>query len=150
MKLLFAQHGTAHSEDENPDRPLTTDGMAETRNVARSVAAAGLAVDRVWHSGKLRARQTADLFAESLGGRVEERDDLGPADDPAAAVEAAEATGDSVLLVGHKPFMERLPALLLTGDADATPVEVTYAGLGVLQGSGDEWSLAAYLPPSLV
>lgn len=151
MEVYFAQHGRAMSKDQDPDRPLTDEGRSETRQVARTAAAAGLEVDAVWHSGKLRARQTAEIFAEALEPPegVVARDDLGATADPAGAVEACRASGLTVLLVGHKPFMSRLPALLLVDQPDREILDVRYSGLGALGEDDEGWTLRWYLPPEL-
>ncbi|HZD06117.1 MAG TPA: hypothetical protein VE173_14495, partial [Longimicrobiales bacterium] len=108
-------------------------------------------VDAVWHSGKLRARQTAEIFAEALEPPegVEARDDLGATDDPAAAVEACRGSGLTVLLVGHKPFMSRLPSLLVADDPDRDLLDVRYSGIGALGEEAKGWTLRWYLPPEL-
>lgn len=152
MDLYFAQHGQAKSKDEDPDRPLTSSGRDETRRVARSAARAGVTIDAVWHSGKTRARQTAEIFAEALApeGAVQRQDWLGPLDDPRKAVEAAEEDGESVLLVGHKPYLSRLPSLLLAGNPEAEVVDVRYSGLAALRRNDEGWSLRWYLRPEVI
>jgi phosphohistidine phosphatase len=34
MKLYLVQHGKAKSKEEDPDRPLSMDGLEETKKVA--------------------------------------------------------------------------------------------------------------------
>lgn len=152
MDLYFAQHGDATSKEEDPDRPLTSSGREETRRVARAAAEAGVRVDAVWHSGKTRARETAEIFAESLAhdGAVRRKEWLGPLDDPRKAVEAAEENGESVLLVGHLPYMSRLPSLLLAGNPEAEVVDVRCSGIGALRRSDEGWSLRWYLRPEVI
>jgi len=41
---------------------------------------AGVLLDRCFHSGKLRAAQSAELLAAAVGGIVEQRDGLAPND----------------------------------------------------------------------
>lgn len=151
MELYFAQHGEAKSKDEDPDRPLTAEGRAQTERVARAAADGGLRVDAIWHSGKTRARQTAEIFAEALepANGVDRREWLGPLDDPRKALEAARENGEPVLLVGHKPYMSRLPGLLLTGNPEAEVVDVRYSGIGALAETDDGWTLRWYLGPEL-
>lgn len=151
MELFFAQHGKAVSKEEDPDRPLTEEGRQETRRTAQRMAASGVPVHEIWHSGKLRARETAEIFAQALGPirELRARDDLGPTDDPTSAVEAARTSGNAVLLVGHKPFMSRLPSLLLTGDPEAGAVDVRHSAVGALKETDEGWALRWYLPPHL-
>ncbi len=112
MELYLSQHGKAESEEEDPRRPLSAEGREETERVARAAATAGIRVDGVWHSTKLRARQTAEIFAEALKpvNGIHEQDWLGPLDDPRTAAEAARERERAVLMVGQPPPFE--PAAL--------------------------------------
>ena len=69
--LYLVQHGEATKETEDPARPLTEHGRQEVVKVARALARVRLGVSVIAHSGKLRARQTAELQAwlsDKLGG----------------------------------------------------------------------------------
>jgi len=66
MKLYLMQHGEARPEQEDPARPLTDRGRAEVERVARAAARLDLGIAQVIHSGKLRARQTAEIVAACL------------------------------------------------------------------------------------
>ena len=66
MNLLLVQHGEAKTEAEDPERSLTDAGAEATRRMATWAAASGLRVDRIQHSGKRRAEQTAEILAEIL------------------------------------------------------------------------------------
>ena len=152
MELYLTQHGRATPKEEDPDRPLSPEGREETERVARVAAAAGLRVDAIWHSGKARARQTADILAAALEpeGGVRRRQWLGPLDDPRKAVEAAREEEKTVLLVGHLPFMSRLAALLLAGNPEADVVDVRNSGIVALaETDGGGWTLRWYLRPEL-
>lgn len=149
MELYFAQHGDAKPKDEDPERPLTERGRAESARVARAAGRAGLKPGQIWHSGKRRARETAEIFADALEptGGVHEKEWLGPTDPPGPVAEAARDVAGPVLLVGHLPFMSRLPSLLLTGNEEADVVEARDSAIGGLAENGDGWSLRWYLRP---
>ena len=66
MKLYLAQHGEACPKDIDPDRPLTDQGREDIERLAAFLARAGIEVERVIDSGKLRAAQTADLLAAAV------------------------------------------------------------------------------------
>ncbi len=63
MQVYLVQHGLAKSKEEDPARPLTAAGREEVERVARAAAAAGVRPASILHSGKLRAGQTAEIFA---------------------------------------------------------------------------------------
>ncbi len=152
MELYLSQHGKAESEEEDPRRPLSAEGREETERVARAAATAGIRVDAVWHSTKLRARQTAEIFAEALKpvNGIHEQDWLGPLDDPRTAVEAARERGEAVLMVGHLPHLSRLPSLLLTGGPERRVVDVRFSGIIALAEREEGWMLSWYLRPELL
>ena len=84
MKLYLAQHGEACPKDIDPERPLTDQGREDIERLAEFLARAGIQVERVIDSGKLRAAQTADLLAAAVAPLVEleTSDRINPNDDP--------------------------------------------------------------------
>ncbi len=152
MKAYLVQHGQAKSKEDDPDRPLTAAGAAAVDEVggllARSEALAGA---RVVHSGKTRARQTAERLAGALGlGPPGEDSGLAPLDDPAGWAERLGRHQGDVVLVGHLPHLSRLAGLLVTGDPDRAPVRFVNAGVVCLLHEGEHWSIAWAVAPELV
>jgi phosphohistidine phosphatase len=75
----------------------------------------------VWHSGKLRARQTAEAFwrvcnpfAEFSAAR-----DLQPDDPPEWIRDRLRGESRNVLIAGHFPHLPRLLTLLISGPQHA-------------------------------
>jgi phosphohistidine phosphatase len=127
VRLYLVQHGEAKSEEEDPERPLTDRGASDVRRVVRQATGAGsVTVERIVHSGKTRAQQTAAAWGGVLGVPVEEADGLAPLDDP--AIWAARVTGKTgdLMLVGHVPHLAKLAGLLLAGDSDRPVVGVAH------------------------
>jgi phosphohistidine phosphatase len=134
MALYLVQHGKAESKEEDPDRPLTQEGAREVRKVAAFLESARLQVPHVWHSGKTRARQTAQKLAPAAGGgEVAERDDLGATDPVGPVADALRQAGGAVLVVGHLPFLDTLASLLVAGSEDAGVVEFQNGGVVCLE-----------------
>jgi phosphohistidine phosphatase len=148
--ILLAQHGKAYSEAEDPERRLTPEGAAETERVARFLARAGVRVREIVHSGRARARQTAEIFARHLGCGAREGTGLGPSDDP--GIWASRLSGlDDVMLVGHLPHLSRLASLLLLGDPSREIIKFRYSGVAALvRGAEGGWALAWYATPDLI
>ena len=69
----------------------------------------GVQVGSIVHSGKKRARQTAEIFGAALSpaGGVKQMDGLKPLDD-VTAVARNLRSDRGLMMVGHLPFMERL------------------------------------------
>ena len=153
MTVYLIQHGKATSKEEDPDRPLTEEGRREVSRVAAHLArTGGPAPPRIVHSGKTRARQTAEILGEEGGeeSSVEEADGLSPMDDPSEWAGRLEGS-ESVALVGHLPHLARLAGLCLTGDPDAQPVRFRNGGVVALEPDEDGgWVLAWALVPELV
>ncbi|MEZ5542701.1 MAG: phosphohistidine phosphatase SixA [Pseudomonadota bacterium] len=152
MKLYLAQHGQALSEAEDPQRPLSEAGRAEVECVARALGAAGVRVQRVWHSGKPRALQTAEILARRVmpRGRVEAVTGLGPNAAVGEFIADADVWQEDVLVVGHLPFMARLVALLLVQDAERELVGFRPGSvLCLARGAHERWVLEWLLRPEL-
>jgi phosphohistidine phosphatase len=135
MQLTLVHHGDAVGPDVDPRRPLSLIGRADVERLAALAAARGVKPTAVWHSGKLRAKQTAEAFWRSCNALapLSAARDLQPGDPPAwirdrLREEALGATGEagvlsilSILIVGHFPHLPRLLTLLVTGGETETP-----------------------------
>lgn len=153
MHLCLVQHAEAWPKEEDPQRPLSDKGWADIRKVAAFLGVRGVQVSRILHSGKLRARQTAEALAERLKatGSVSETDGLAPLDDPTIWADRLAAESEDLMLVGHLPHLGKLAALLETGNADQ-PV-ITYKPGGVVCLERDDegrWSLRWMVVPEIL
>jgi phosphohistidine phosphatase len=149
MDLYLMQHGEAKPETEDPSRPLTETGRLEVERVARYAARLSLGIVLVEHSGKLRARQTAEIVAARLKPRprVEERSGLAPNDDPVDVARALHEANEPRLLVGHLPHLARLASLLVVGDATRPVLAFRMAALVALAREGQGFRVRFVLPP---
>jgi phosphohistidine phosphatase len=153
MRLYLVQHGKATPEEQDPQRPLTPEGRQEAEKVARFLKPLGLAVDRVWHSGKTRAWQTAQIYAEILTIRHEltARAGLDPNDDVAPLRDELTAATEDTMLVGHMPFVSKLASLLLTGHEFLPAVAFRNAGVVCLSRTPDNrWQVEWIVTPELL
>ena len=151
MRIYLVQHGQAKTDEEDPERPLTDHGVDDvTRVAAHAVDRLGVRAPRVVHSGKTRARQTAEVWGALLGAGVEQADGLAPNDDPTTWVERLATATDDVVLVGHLPHLARLAGRLLTGDSDHLVVRFRPGGLVALERADSGWLVSLVLPPEAV
>lgn len=140
MRAYLVRHGEAKSADVDPERPLTDTGADRVRSVAaHAVAELGARPERIFHSDKVRARQTAQIWAELVGAPVEQADGLAPNDDPTRWATRLETEDESVMLVGHLPHVERLVGLLVAGDPDRTLVGFPAGALVVVERDDGGW-----------
>lgn len=150
MRLYLVQHGQAVDEALDPERPLTERGRNETQRVSNRLKDAAVPVDRIWHSGKTRARETAEIIRRSGTANVpmEMREGLKPKDDVERLQRIILRMNENVMIVGHMPFLVRLAALLLTGDADHDIVQFQYSAVACLErGRDGRWRLVWMLTP---
>jgi phosphohistidine phosphatase len=153
MNLYLVQHAEAKSKDEDPDRPLTDKGQSDIKKVANYVAQHGaLQVGQILHSGKTRARQTAEVLAGALkgSGQVDQDDDLGATDEPSIWANRLSDSREDVILVGHMPHLSKLAALLVCGDEEGQAVDFQNGGVVCLTQDEDTWAVSWVVTPQIV
>jgi phosphohistidine phosphatase len=138
MKLYLVQHGEAVSESKDPARPLSERGRADVAAVAAFLRDRGIRVHEVWHSTKLRARQTAEILAEALapGKNPLEHQGVAPNDAPEALLDEICAAKGDLLIASHLPILARLASLLITGRDAYVPIFFHQGGVVCLDREG--------------
>ena len=153
MNLYLVQHAESKSEEEDPDRSLTDRGAEEIRRVAALAAQAGVRVEVIRHSGKTRARQTAEALSDFLSPDrgIEEADGLKPLDDPLSWRDRLSEAQEDTMLVGHLPHLSRLTGLLLVGDPEAALASFRMGGmLSLAQDDTGGWVIRWMVTPELL
>lgn len=146
MKLYLVRHATPLSEEIDPERHLSDQGHMEARKSAEKLK--HIRPTRIYHSGKARARQTAEAFSEATGAPFEKADGLKPNDDPSVwALKLRTASAPEVMLVGHLPFMARLVGLLVKGDPEDLLMDFAPATVAMLESKGNTWELKGTFTP---
>jgi len=139
--IYLVHHSAAIDSDVDPQRPLSPSGRAHAHALAAEAASRGVRPAVIWHSGKLRARQTADAFRAACNPSAEFAAIRGlQPTDPADWVRDR-LVGDTreVMLVGHFPSLPRILHLLVTGRADGESNAFPLHGLVQLRADGDRW-----------
>lgn len=151
MRLVLARHGEALDAASDRLRPLSAKGREDVERIARAVAGEGVRVRRVAHSGRLRAEQTAEIWARWVAPGVElgVEPRLDPDEDPAPIAAWLAHVGEDTLLVGHLPNLPRLAGRLLRGAGESTPYASFRPGTAlVLDRDGDGlWRRVIHLDP---
>jgi phosphohistidine phosphatase len=130
MPLYLVRHGEAYDEAADPDRSLTEAGKATVHAMAQMAAAFNIPVSQIFHSGKTRARQTAEIFSQYLkpSAGVKAIKSIGPYDDVTNIALPFDPSLNA-MIVGHLPFMERLVSYLITGAIDTSIIKFQTAGI---------------------
>ena len=153
MFLYLVQHGEAVTKEKDPERPLSSTGVVDVNKVAGFVAGnCGIVVGtKIHHSGKLRARQTAEIIAGALKlPGPELGDNLNPRDDPAVWQSRLSESLHDQVLIGHLPYMSRLVSQLLTGDPERGVVKFRMGGIVALRREEGLWSLQWMVVPEII
>jgi len=151
MNIYLVQHAEAKSKEEDPQRSLTDNGRHDVQAVAALAAKLGVQVNQIRHSGKTRARQTAEILGEALSppGGVIAVSGLNPLDDVRAITIELATAGQPLMLVGHLPFMEQLAGQLLADDDERAVVKFTRAGMVNLARTDSGWQVVWVITPEI-
>jgi phosphohistidine phosphatase len=152
MRLYLVHHAQAKREDEDPARPLTEQGWQDARRVARyGSELAGVQVRRIFHSGKLRAQQTASIWEDHLhDAQIAPADGLDPQADPKIWIERLAAETSDLMLVGHFPHLAGLATQLLC-EHDGEVLAPFNGGITCLaRNASGHWSLCWMLTPEII
>lgn len=151
MRLYLVQHGKAVEKAVDPARPLSEEGERELQRVAGFLAGK-IRVEELWHSGKERARQTAECLAASVGpdAEVAQKDGLGPKDPVKPIAKLLKRVENDILIAGHLPHLAKLAGLLLAGDDDKQAIGFENAGVVCLEQTGKAWHVRWAVTPSLL
>jgi phosphohistidine phosphatase len=153
MRVYLVQHGESKPEEEDPERRLTDEGVRNVRKVARFLRPLDLQLEAIWHSGKQRAQQTAEILADtvSAGRGMLQRNDLAPKDPVAPVKQAIEQSAGDLMIVGHLPFLGKLAALLVADNEETEIVAFKFGCVVCLERTEDgRWKLVWMIVPALL
>jgi phosphohistidine phosphatase len=107
MFLYLVRHGDAKGGEEDSSRALSEKGIYDVSRIASHVSQLNLPVLRIFHSPKLRARQTAEILFEYLKPLkgLSEVDGLSPLDTPDIWAGRIWDMQDDAMVVGHLPHL---------------------------------------------
>jgi phosphohistidine phosphatase len=131
MLLYLVQHAAAKREEEDPERDLTEQGRENIESVAHHLKRLNIQVSQIFHSGKTRAKSTAQVLAKHLqpSAGAAESPGLAPLDDPEIWADRIAQMDEDILLVGHLPHLARLAAILLCGNKEKSTVNFQMGGV---------------------
>jgi phosphohistidine phosphatase len=139
--VYLVHHAQALSGETDHTRPLSTVGLFQAESVARAAVERGAKPTVIWHSGKLRARQTAEAwlrlvnpFASFAAVRG-----LQPDDDPDIVGSALLGETRDVVVASHMPFLPALLHRLTTGRRDRLSAPFPLNGCVALERAGERW-----------
>lgn len=151
MRVYLLRHGEALDKSADPERPLSEQGRRNVERVAQFAASAGVCVSEIWHSGKARARQSAELLSSHIGGVLKEIDGLQPDDDVRAVKKRIEKANNDIAIAGHLPHLSVLTGKLLRTKEEYGPLFFPCAGLAALElFEEDVWQVRWMIAPEVL
>ena len=134
MRVILVHHGEAVGPEVDPRRPLSPWGREAVEGLAQFAAARGVKPTVMWHSGKLRAKETAEAFWRACNPFAEfsATRDLQPDDPPAWMRDRLRGESRDILIAGHYPHLPRLLALLLTAGPEGAGLQASFPQHGVV------------------
>jgi phosphohistidine phosphatase SixA len=121
VRLYLVRHAEAAPGEPDELRSLTPEGRAQARALGERFRDEGVQADAVLTSPLLRARETGDELARSLGVESEPHEGLAPGAGAAGLRAAVEGRGEQVIAVGHQPDCGQIAADLTGGPEPAFP-----------------------------
>ena len=141
MRLVLVHHAAAVGPDVDPQRPLSMVGRFDVERLAAAAAARGVRPAVIWHSGKLRSRQTAEAFWRACNPFAELKAVRGlqPSDGPWLFRDVLAEEDRDLLAVGHMPSLPRIFGLLTTGSGDGDPRFPLHGAIALTRATGPLW-----------
>jgi phosphohistidine phosphatase len=139
--LYLVHHGHAVGPGEDSMRPLSECGRGAVERLAEEARARGAKPDVIWHSGKLRARQTAEAFWRACNplAAFGAARGLQPDDPPSWMRDQLAGSAGSIMVVGHMPHLPALLHLLCGEAADPPGFDFPLHGCVALEADGAGW-----------
>jgi len=150
MRLYIVQHGDSVPKDIDPDRPLSNRGRADIQRLTEWLSSQDVQIAQILHSGKTRARETAEILRLLLKSRrqMHQREGLAPNDSPEAFLNQLRDPEKDTLVASHMPFVARAVSQALTGAPDRQLVEFVPGSVaGIERGDGASWRLFMFAQP---
>ncbi len=143
LRVYLVHHGDAVGPDVDIRRPLSQAGRVMSERTAAAAAARGARPAVVWHSGKLRAKQTAEIYWRACNALADfsASRDLQPDDRPIFMRDRLRHETRDILIAGHFPHLPGLLALL-AGGADGDQAGFPMHGIVALRtdDDGETWT----------
>lgn len=152
MKLYLIRHGDAEDGMADARRALSERGEDEIRKTAEFLKKNGAKVDCVYHSGLLRAKQSADIISKTLGRPpLVSKNYLSPESPVGPFCSELIKLKKDVAVAGHMPYLGYLTAKLLTGVERAGLVEFKKGACICLEKeNNDPWKMRWFVVPSIL
>lgn len=154
MKLYLVQHALAFPKQEDPERSITPLGIEMLEKIVHfTKKQLNPQISCIFHSGKKRAQQTAEIIAKILHPATNIRSAMGlnPSDDPHIWLQKLTDVDDNIMIVGHLPHLTRFAQLLLNQTDEKFSLNFQNAGIVCLEKySESRWVVVLEILPNMI
>ncbi len=150
--IYLIQHAQAKKEEEDPQRGLTEKGISDIEKIARFLSSLRITINKIFHSPKKRALQTAEILNKYLQPQdgLEVSNQLNPLDDVKSWYEKILSIQENIMIVGHLPHLEKLASLILCGDETKKIVSFKMASVVCIKKEDKIFSIEWFIIPDIL
>ena len=153
MKLYLMRHGEAEGIYKGDQPTLNARGDDEVSQIGEALLSMNIQLDHIFHSGKLRARRTAEIVKSKLevDTPMSEKEGLKPNDSVSAFAGNLEVDKGNIMVVGHLPFIAKLTSYLLAKTESESMFSFSTASVACLEYAHSlGWNLQWFINPENV
>ncbi len=153
MRLYLVQHGDAVPKELDPERPLSDQGRADIHRLTEWLSSQNVGLAQILHSGKTRAKETAEILRPLLNSpsHIYQGQGLAPNDSPETFLHQLRDPEKDTLVAGHMPFVARTVSQALTGAPDRQLVDFLPGSVAAIERSeGASWHLFMFMRPDFL
>ena len=149
MDLYLVRHGEAYSSEERFERPLNPRGQNEVLQIASFLKNEHCQIDAIFHSEKLRAIQTAEIIADTLGlnHKLKVLPTLDPDEDVFRLIGDIHEFMVNTLIVGHLPNLALLSSFIIKGNISTPSLSFLTATTACFEYKDEQWNLRWSVEP---
>ncbi|MFC1863532.1 phosphohistidine phosphatase SixA [Thermodesulfobacteriota bacterium] len=152
MKVYLMQHGKPVPKEVDQNRPLSDQGRIDIEMIAKFLTKRRVDIQRIFHSGKTRARETAEALMHGMDFDLApiEISGLFPMDSVKDTADMIKNSEMNIMFVGHLPHLAKLLSLLVSGNENNSIANFQQGGLVCLENTNDTWSITWMLVPEII
>ena len=153
MRVYLMRHGKPERAENRPERPLSYEGRSDVEKIADFLRRSGIKIEQALHSGRARARETAEIMASMLNPELEPQESpgLAPLDDVTEIANQIREAKKDLLIAGHMPHLGKLMSLLVVGSQFVPLVNYPQGCVVCLErDETDQWSTVWILVPEIM
>lgn len=148
MKLYLIRHGDAVASTQDVERPLSETGVRQVTQVAQKLVQQGSSPVQLYHSGILRAEQTAAILQKILHiPTMEKLLHLQPEADVEPVLQQLATWTEDTMLVSHLPYLPQLLWSLVGGEEGSSILFQPATTVCLTHSESNRWQINQVVTP---